>query len=48
VILKPARPILSVENHRIMRDGMVILHDVNWRVARGQHWARTAPAKPRF
>jgi len=38
VILKPARPILSVENLRIMRDGMVILHDVNWRVARGQHW----------
>ena len=38
MILKPARPILSVENLRIMRDGMVILHDVNWRVARGQHW----------
>jgi iron complex transport system ATP-binding protein len=38
VILKRARPILSVENLRIMRDGTVILHEVNWRVARGQHW----------
>ncbi len=24
---------------RIVRDGTVILDDVNWRVARGQHWA---------
>ncbi|HSY17738.1 MAG TPA: ABC transporter ATP-binding protein [Candidatus Acidoferrales bacterium] len=36
--MKAARPILSVDNLRIVRDGTVILHDVDWRVARGQHW----------
>jgi iron complex transport system ATP-binding protein len=36
--LKTARPILSVDNLCIVRDGTVILHDVNWRVLRGQHW----------
>lgn len=30
--------VLSVENLRIVRDGTVILDDVNWRVARGEHW----------
>lgn len=34
-----SRPILSVENLRIERDGTVILRDVNWRVQRGEHWA---------
>ncbi len=29
---------LSVENLRIVRDGTVILDEVNWRVARGEHW----------
>lgn len=36
--MKPARTILSVADLRIVRDGTVILDDVNWRVARGQHW----------
>ena len=30
--------ILSVENLRLVRDGTVILRDVNWRVERGEHW----------
>jgi len=30
--------ILEISNLRIQRDGVVILDDVNWRVARGQHW----------
>ena len=30
--------ILAVSNLRIVRDGTVILHDVNWRVQRGEHW----------
>jgi iron complex transport system ATP-binding protein len=36
--LKTAQPILSVDKLRIVRDGTVILHEVDWRVARGQHW----------
>jgi len=36
--LKRAKPILSVEKLRIVRDGTVILDDVDWRVERGQHW----------
>jgi iron complex transport system ATP-binding protein len=36
--LKKTKPILSVENLRIVRDGTVILDDVSWRVERGQHW----------
>lgn len=32
------KPILSVENLHIERDDTVILHDVNWRVQRGEHW----------
>ena len=34
---KPAA-ILSVEKLRIVRDGTVILRDVDWRVQRGEHW----------
>ena len=34
---KPAA-ILSVENLRIVRDGTVILRDINWHVQRGEHW----------
>lgn len=30
---------MSVSNLRIERGGTVILNDVSWRVARGQHWA---------
>ncbi len=30
--------ILEVSDLRIVRDGTVILHDVNWRVQRGEHW----------
>ena len=33
-----SKTILSVTGLRIERDGTVILHDVNWRVERGQHW----------
>lgn len=36
--MKASLPILSVDNLRIVRDGTVILRDVNWRVTRGQHW----------
>lgn len=36
--MKTARSILSVDQLRIVRDGTVILHDVNWSVLRGQHW----------
>jgi iron complex transport system ATP-binding protein len=31
------KPIFEVENLRVERDA-VILHEVNWRVERGQHW----------
>ena len=33
-----SRPVLSVSGLRIERDGTVILHDVDWRVQRGEHW----------
>jgi iron complex transport system ATP-binding protein len=36
--LKKPAAILSVEKLRIVRDGTVILRDVNWRVRRGEHW----------
>ena len=36
--MKKSAAILSVEKLRIVRDGTVILHDVNWRVQRGEHW----------
>ena len=36
--MKKPVPILSVENLRIVRDGTVILRDVNWCVQRGEHW----------
>ena len=31
--------VLSVAKLRIVRDGTVILRDVDWRVQRGEHWA---------
>ena len=37
--MKSAKNILFVEHLRIVRGGTVILHDVDWRVERGQHWA---------
>jgi iron complex transport system ATP-binding protein len=36
--LKDSKLISSVSSLRIVRDGTVILDDVNWRVQRGQHW----------
>ena len=33
-----SRDILCVINLRIERSGTIILHDLNWRVERGQHW----------
>ena len=36
--MKITRPILEVTDLRIVRDGTVILRDVNWRVQRGEHW----------
>ena len=36
--MKNVPAILSVEKLGIVRDGTVILDDVNWRVARGEHW----------
>jgi iron complex transport system ATP-binding protein len=38
VILKILKPVLNVEHLRIERGGTKILHDVNWRVQRGEHW----------
>src|SRR5271167_274669 len=35
--MKPTKPIFAVEKLRVERDA-VILHEVNWRVERGQHW----------
>jgi iron complex transport system ATP-binding protein len=37
-VAKRAEPILSVVNLSIERAGTVILHELNWRVERGQHW----------
>ena len=37
--MKTVKSILSVKNLRVERGGTVILRDVNWRVARGEHWA---------
>ncbi len=37
--MKPEKPILKISNLRIVRDGTVILDDVNWCVAHGEHWA---------
>ncbi len=36
--MKKLAAILSVEKLRIVRDGTVILRDVDWRVQRGEHW----------
>ena len=36
--MKPPAAILSVARLRIERGGTVILDDVNWRVAPGEHW----------
>jgi iron complex transport system ATP-binding protein len=38
MLMKKSRPVLSVEKLRVVRDGTVILRDVDWRVARGEHW----------
>src|SRR5476649_2830304 len=35
--MKKQNPIFEVEKLRVERDA-VILHEVNWRVERGQHW----------
>src|SRR5277367_3230717 len=35
--MKKPKPIFEVEKLRVER-GAVILHEVNWRVERGQHW----------
>jgi iron complex transport system ATP-binding protein len=40
---RPAVPILAVSHLRIERGRTVILHDVSWRVERGQHWAILGP-----
>ncbi len=35
--MKKIEPLFAVENLRVEREA-VILHDINWRVERGQHW----------
>ena len=40
---RDAAPILEVSHLRIERGRAVILHDVSWRVDRGQHWAILGP-----
>jgi len=37
--MKRGSPILNLQGLRIERGGTVILHEINWRVQRGQHWA---------
>jgi len=37
-MVKPVKPILAVSGLRIVREGTVILRDVNWRVAHDEHW----------
>jgi iron complex transport system ATP-binding protein len=37
--LKPLKPILSVQGLHIERGGTVIIDNISWRVAPGQHWA---------
>ena len=37
-MVKPVKTILAVSRLRIVREGTVILRDVNWRVERGEHW----------
>ena len=36
--MKRTKPILDLQHLRIERGGTVILDDVTWRVARGEHW----------
>jgi iron complex transport system ATP-binding protein len=36
--MKRAQPILHVQRLRIERGGTVILHDIGWRIERGEHW----------
>ena len=36
--MKKSQSILAVNRLRVERDGTVILHDVSWRVRRGEHW----------
>ncbi len=36
--MREPAPILEVKNMSIRRDGTMILRDISWRVARGQHW----------
>jgi iron complex transport system ATP-binding protein len=40
---RPPPPVLDVSHLRIERGSSVILHDVSWRVERGQHWAILGP-----
>ena len=40
---RAAAPILAVSHLRIERGPNVILHDVSWRVDRGQHWVILGP-----
>ena len=40
---RAAVPMLEVSHLRIERGRTVILHDVSWRVERGQHWAILGP-----
>ncbi len=38
-----ARPLLNVSSVRIQRGDATLLHDVSWRVGRGEHWAIIGP-----
>ena len=40
---RPPTPVLEVAHLRVERGPGVILHDVSWRVDRGQHWAILGP-----
>ncbi len=38
-----SRPLLAVSGLRIQRGDATLLHDVSWRIARGEHWAVIGP-----
>ena len=40
---RAATPVLEVSHLRIERGRKIILHDISWRVERGQHWAILGP-----
>ena len=40
---EPVAPLVELERVTVRREGTDILHEVSWRLARGQHWAILGP-----